>query len=109
MVIRRICPGFREFSLLTYKAAYQFVDAGVHAHVVDFPGAITCGSDLPEARRLLASALRDLAELCMERGDSLPLPDPSQSNPDADLEEPLYLHLRASTAVEVVPSGVVVA
>ena len=95
--------------MLTYKAAYQFVDGGVHAHVVDFPGAITCGSDLPEARQLLASALRDLAEICLERGEVLPVPDPSQSDPDADVEEPLYLHLRASTAVEVLPSGVVVA
>ena len=95
--------------MLTYKAAYQFVDGGVHAHVVDFPGAITCGSDLPEARQLLASALRDLAELCLERGELLPVPDSSQSDPDADVEEPLYLHLRASTAVEVIPSGVVVA
>ena len=95
--------------MLTYKAAYQFVDGGVHAHVVDFPGAITCGSDLPEARLLLASALRDLAELCLERGELLPVPDSSQSDPDADVEEPLYLHLRASTAVEVIPAGVVVA
>ena len=38
--------------MLTYKAAYQFVDGGVHAHVLDFPGAITCGADLADARRL---------------------------------------------------------
>jgi predicted RNase H-like HicB family nuclease len=85
--------------MLTYKAAYQFVDGGVHAHVVDFPGAITCGSDLAEARRLLASALHDLAELCLERGESLPAPDSSQSDPDADVEAPLYLHLRASAFI----------
>lgn len=95
--------------MLTFKAAYQFVEGGVHAHVVDFPGAITCGPDLAEARRLLASALLDLADLCLERGELLPVPDPSQSDPDADLEEPLYLHLRASTAVQVIPAGVVVA
>lgn len=95
--------------MLTYKAAYQFVDDGVHAHVVDFAGAITCGSDLAEARRLLASALRDLAELSLERGVVLPVPDPSQSDLDADIEEPLYLHLCASTAVELVPPGIVVA
>ena len=48
--------------MLSYKAAYQFVEGGVHAHVLDFPGAITCGADLAEARRLLASALLDLAD-----------------------------------------------
>ena len=93
--------------MLTYKAAYQFVDGGVHAHVLDFPGAITCGADLAEARRLLASALLDLANLCLERGEPLPVPDPSRTDPDADIEEPLHLHLRASTAVDVVPAGVV--
>ncbi len=94
--------------MLTYKAAYQFVEGGVHAHVVDFPGAITCGADLGEARRLLASALLDLAGYALERGEALPTPNPSASDPDADVEEPVYLHLRASTAVEVVPAGVVV-
>ena len=94
--------------MLTYKAAYQFVEGGVHAHVLDFPGAITCGSDWAEARRLLASALLDLAALALERGEPLPRPDPSLSDPDADIEEPIHLHLLASTGVEVRPAGVVV-
>ena len=94
--------------MLTYKAAYQFVEGGVHAQVLDFPGAITCGSDLAETRRLLASALVDMAEVTLERGELLPRPDPLVSDPDADIEEPIYLHLRASTGVEKRPSGVVV-
>ena len=94
--------------MLTYKAAYLFVDGGVHAHLVDFPGAITCGVDIDEARRMLASALLDLAGLCLDRGESLPVPDPSLTDPEADIEEPLHLHLSASTAVEVVPAGVIV-
>lgn len=94
--------------MLTYKAAFQFVDGSVHAHVVDFPGAITCAADLNEARRLLASALLDLAGYALEQGEALPRPDPSLTDPEADLEEPIYLHLQASTAVEVRPAGVVV-
>ncbi len=94
--------------MLTYKAAYQFVEGGVHAHLLDFPGAITYGSDLAEARRLLASAMLDLANLCLDRGESLPVPNPSETDSEADIEEPLHLHLRASTAVDVIPSGVVV-
>ncbi|MBY0525021.1 MAG: hypothetical protein K2R98_16570 [Gemmataceae bacterium] len=94
--------------MLTYKAAYQFVEGGIHAHVLDFPGAITCGVDLESARRLLASALLDLAELHLERGEALPVPNPTLTDPEADLEEPLHLHLRASTSVEVVPAGIVV-
>ena len=53
--------------MLTYKAAYQFIEGGVHAHVLDFPGAITCGADLGEARRLLASALLDAAQIPPDR------------------------------------------
>lgn len=94
--------------MLTYKAAYQFVDGGVHAHVLDYPGAITCGPDLGEARRLLASALLELADYALERGESLPVPDLSLSDPDADVEEPIHLHLRASTGVVVSPAGVMV-
>jgi hypothetical protein len=75
---------------------------------LDFPGAITCGSDLAEARRLLASALLDMAVLALERGEPLSHRDPSLSDPDADIEEPIHLHLRASTGVEVRPAGVVV-
>lgn len=93
--------------MLTYTAAYQFVEGGVHAHVIDFPGAITCGTDLNEARRLLASALRDLASLALERGESLPLPDSAAAESDADLEEPIHLHLQTSTSAEVVPAGIV--
>ena len=94
--------------MLTYKAAYQFIEGGVHAWVLDFPGAITCGADLNEARRLLASALLDLAGYALELGEALPRPDPTLSDLNADLEEPIHLHLRASTGVELVPAGVVV-
>ena len=85
--------------MLTYKAAYQFVEGGVHAHVLDFPGAITCAADLPEARRLLASALLDLANFALERAEPLPRPDPSITDPDADIEEPIHLHLQTSASV----------
>jgi len=40
--------------MLTYKAMYKFLDQGIHAEVLDFPGTITLGTTLEEARRLLA-------------------------------------------------------
>ncbi len=89
--------------MLTYKAMYKFVDDGVHAEVLDFPGAITCGTDLDEARRMLASALVDMAETNLLLGESLPRPDPSATNPDADLEEPIHLLLSAASQVSVLP------
>ena len=86
----------------TYKAMYKFVDPQVHAEVLDFPGVITCGHSLDEARRLLSSALVDMAEICLENGEPLPTPDPLITHPEADLEEPIHLLLTASQRVELV-------
>ncbi len=91
--------------MLTYKAMYKFLDSGVHAEVLDFPGAITCGADLKEARRLLASALVDMAETYLLEGEALPRPDPKRTDPDADLEEPIHLLLTAASRVAEVPQG----
>jgi predicted RNase H-like HicB family nuclease len=91
--------------MLTYKAMYKFLDPGVHAEVLDFPGTITVGENLEEARRLLASALVDMAETNLLRGEPLPPPDPSCSDPEADLEEPIHLLLTAASRVQVVPQA----
>jgi len=91
--------------MLTYKAMYGFLDEGVHGEVLDFPGVITCGKDLEETRRLLASALADMAETYLLHGEPLPKPDPGITDPDADLEEPIYLLLTAATHAAVVPQG----
>ena len=77
--------------MLTYRAMYKLLYEGVHAEVLDFPGVITCGKDIEEARCLLASALVDMAETNLLHGESLPQPDPTCTDSDADLEEPIYL------------------
>lgn len=82
--------------MLTYRAMYKFLDDGVQGEVLDFPGAITCGADLEEARRLLAGALVDMAETQWLEGEPLPIPDPSRTDPAADLEEPIHLVSSAS-------------
>src|SRR5579859_7162375 len=97
----------RERVMLTYKAMYKFLDEGVHAEVLDFPGAITCGPDLDEARRLLASALVDMAETNLLLGEPLSRPDPSCTDPDADIEEPIYLLLTAASRVTFVSQDAV--
>lgn len=88
--------------MLTYKAMYKFVEGEVHAEVLDFPGVITCGRDLSEARVLLARVLEDMAETSLEMGEPLPAPDPSKRDLDADLEEPIHLFLSASSTVRTV-------
>ncbi|MCA2637314.1 hypothetical protein, partial [Microcystis sp. M18BS1] len=74
--------------------------------VLDFPGVISWGNDLAAVRRSLASALVDMAEVNLSRGESLPLPNALLTDPEADLEEPIYLIFSASTHVQIVPTSI---
>jgi hypothetical protein len=94
--------------MVQYKAGYKFVEGGVHAQVLDFPAAITCADDLPEARRLLGLALLDVTEAALESGLALPVPNPQLCDAEMDIEEPIYLHLSVSSEVQEIPAGVIV-
>ncbi len=74
----------------TYRAMFKFVEEGVHAEVLDFPGVITCGATLDAARSLLHGALVDVAETNLLHGEPLPTPDPASTSEEADLEEPIH-------------------
>lgn len=87
--------------MLTYKAAYKLTDGVYLGEVLDFPGTVSFGHTLDEARRNLASALYDMAETNLLRGEALPLPDAARSDPDADLEEPIYLAIQTGQHVSV--------
>ncbi len=94
--------------MVQYKAGYKFVDGGVHTQVLDFPAAISCGTNLDDARRMLGLALIDVTETLLSLGQPLPRTDSTVTNPEMDLEEPIYLHLSASSGVSEEPAGVVV-
>jgi predicted RNase H-like HicB family nuclease len=89
--------------MLTYRAVYKFLNDGVHAEVLDFPGTLIVGKDLQKARRLLASALTDMAETCMLQGEPLPRPNTFCSDEEADLEEPIHLQLTATSRKHSMP------
>lgn len=92
--------------MIVYKAMYKFLPNGaVHAEVLDFPGAITCGKNLDEARKLLSGALVDMAETNLLLGEALPLPDAALTDAESDLEEPIYLLLNASSSVRTMPQA----
>jgi predicted RNase H-like HicB family nuclease len=93
--------------MFTYKAMYKYLDDAIHGEILDFPGVITCGATLEEVRRLLASALVDMAETNLLQGEPLPHPAPDITDPDADLEEPIHLLLTAATRVDLVPQDTV--
>jgi predicted RNase H-like HicB family nuclease len=67
----------------------------VVAEALDFPGAVTQGFDLADARLMIASALEDLAQLLLEEGRPLPVPVEEAHSREADLIElvPLSIHV----------------
>jgi predicted RNase H-like HicB family nuclease len=71
----------------------------VIAEALDFPGAVTQGFDLTDARLMFASAMEDLAQSLLEEGRPLPAPDPD-ATAEADLIElvPLSVHVGAPRA-----------
>ena len=86
--------------MLRYHVAFYLPRAAgevVVAKALDFPGAVTQGFDLPDARLMIASAMEDLAQCLLEDGQPLPTPDP-KATADADLIElvPLSVHVGAS-------------
>jgi predicted RNase H-like HicB family nuclease len=87
--------------MLRYHVAFYLPKAAgemVVAHALDFPGAVTQGFDLADARLMIASALEELAQALLEQGRALPVPAESVSDGDADLIELLPLSIHAGTA-----------
>ena len=68
------------------------------AEALEFPGAVTQGFDLPDARLMIASALEDLAQALLEEGKPLPVPTEVTHNHEADLIELAPLSIHAGTA-----------
>jgi predicted RNase H-like HicB family nuclease len=84
--------------MLRYHVAFYLpLKAGemVVAEALDFPGAVTQGFDLPDARLMIASAMEDLAQSLVEQGKPLPIPNAEAAASDADLIElvPLSVHV----------------
>jgi predicted RNase H-like HicB family nuclease len=86
--------------MLRYHVAFYLPKAPgemVVAEALDFPGAMTQGFDLQDARLMIGSALEDLAQLLLEEGRPLPVPSKDAHNPDADLIELVPLSIHAGT------------
>lgn len=85
--------------MLRYHIAFYLpraVGEMVVAEALDFPGAVSQGFDLPDARLMIASAMEDLSQSLLEEGKPLPTPNPD-ATADADLIElvPLSVHVGA--------------
>jgi predicted RNase H-like HicB family nuclease len=87
--------------MLRYHVAFYLPrTAGemVVAAALDFPGAVTQGFDLPDARLMIASAMEDLAQLLLEEGKPLPIPSADAAAPDASLIELVRLSVHVGTS-----------
>lgn len=87
--------------MLQYHAAFYLPKKGedmVVVELLDFPGVLSQGFDLADARVMIASALEDMAEGYLEQGKLLPQPDSNAADPEADLIELLPLRVTAGAA-----------
>ena len=87
--------------MLLYHVAFYVPQAPgemVVAEALDFPGAVTQGFDLSDARSMVASALEDLAQALLEEGKPLPVPSEDAHSPEADLVELVPLSIHAGIA-----------
>jgi predicted RNase H-like HicB family nuclease len=87
--------------MLRYHVAFYLAKASgemVVAEALDFPGAVTQGFDLPDARLMISSALEDLAQALLEEGKPLPVPSEETHGLDADLIELVPLSVHAGIA-----------
>jgi predicted RNase H-like HicB family nuclease len=87
--------------MLRYHAAYYLpkgADKMVVAEMLDFPGVFSQGFDLPDARKMIADALADFAQMRLEEGLPLPAPNPEAADPNADLVELLPLSVEVSAS-----------
>lgn len=82
-----------------YRAAFYFPrepdDKMVVVDVLDFPGVVSQGFDLEDARMMIRDALESMVEWYAEDGEVLPDPDPEASDPEADIIEPVSVEIMA--------------
>lgn len=86
--------------MLRYHVAFYLPRAAgemVVAEALDFPGAVSQGFDLADARSMISSALEELAQLLLEEGKPLPQPTPEAFAPDADLVELIPLSVEVGS------------
>ena len=86
--------------MLQYHVAFHLPkgkDRMVVAEVLDFPGVLSQGFDLADARAMIASALEEMAETYLEEGRPLPIPSENAADPEADYVELIPLSVAAGT------------
>ena len=82
--------------MVQYHVAYHLPESPqgfVVAEVLDFPGVMSQGFDLADARQMIASALEEVAQLYLEQGRALPVPQAPSDETAGDLIERMPLSI----------------
>jgi predicted RNase H-like HicB family nuclease len=86
--------------MLQYHAAFYLPrgeDRMVVAEILDFPGVVSQGFDLADARGMIASALEEMAESYLEENRPLPSPSAMAADSEADYLELISLTVAAGS------------
>ncbi len=86
--------------MLEYHAAYYPIEDDWYlAKVLDFPGVVTQGKSLNAAKKMLRSALQDMAVWYIEDRKPLPQPNANAKDKKAEIAETVRLVVKATSGV----------
>lgn len=81
--------------MLEYHAAYYRVEDGWYmARVLDFPGTISQGKNLQDARRMIRDALQLMVDYYLDEGKALPKPNPRARDSKATKAEKVRVRVQ---------------
>jgi predicted RNase H-like HicB family nuclease len=87
--------------MLSYRVAFYYpANPGdlVYASVLDFPGVVSEGADVAEARLSIVTEIEAFLQMLGDEGQVPPVPDPTAFAPHADLVESVTIPDRGGTA-----------
>jgi len=85
--------------MLSYHAAYYPIEDGwFMVRVLDFPGVISQGKSIEDARKMIKDALCLMAEYKLEQGEALPRSNARARDKKAVLIEAIRLKIGARMA-----------
>ena len=88
--------------MLEYHAAFYPIEDGWYfIRVVDFPGVLSQGRNLKDARRMIKDALKMMVESYLDEGRSLPRPKRRVADRRAERIEPIRVAVRVQSGVAV--------
>jgi predicted RNase H-like HicB family nuclease len=81
---------------MEYHAAYYPIEDGWFlARVLDFPGVLSQGRSIEQARTMIKDALCQMADHKLEQSETLPRPNARARDKKASLVEAIKLKIRA--------------